>query len=156
MALAGLKTELIAEGLLFPSALAVAPDGRLFFVEVKKGELRIVSEKVLQPRPALSVVVPRGGEHGLVGFGLDPAFSQNHYLYTFYTQAQSGDESDKPRRNRLTRWTEQDGLASGEVPVLDNLPVGKCCHTGGKLAFASWPWAIRAMPIGEMRSILRG
>jgi glucose/arabinose dehydrogenase len=134
---AGLKTELIADGLLFPQSLSFAPDGRLFFAEVKKGELRVLSGRELQAQPVARVSVAPRGEHGLIGVALDPSFDRNHYLYTFYAQAQKGEEADKPRRNRLTRWTERDGVASGETAILDNLPIGKCCHTGGKLAFAA-------------------
>jgi glucose/arabinose dehydrogenase len=131
----GLKTEIIAEGLIFPSALTFAPDGRLFFAEVKKGDLRIVQDGALLPNPAASIAVARGSEHGLVGLALDPDFARNHYVYTYYTQVQKGSDAGKPRRNRLTRWIERNGQLSGEEPVLDDLPVGKCCHTGGKLAW---------------------
>src|SRR5690349_16949151 len=34
-AVAGFQTEVIAEGVILPQSLAFAPDGRLFFVEVK-------------------------------------------------------------------------------------------------------------------------
>jgi glucose/arabinose dehydrogenase len=133
----GLQTELIADGLQFPQSLAFAPDGRLFFVEVKKGELRVLAGRELQARPVAKVSIAPRAEHGLIGLALDPAFDRNPYLDTFYAQSQKGDEADKPRRNRLTRWTERDGLASGETAILDDLQVGKCCHTGGKLAFAA-------------------
>jgi glucose/arabinose dehydrogenase len=135
--LSGLKTELIAEGLVFPSALAFAPDGRLFFAEVKKGALRIIDGRSLLPDPAVSIEVARGAEHGLVGVALDPDFQRNHYVYTYYTQVMKGSEADRPRRNRLTRWVEQRGQLSAETPILGDLPVGKCCHTGGKMAFAA-------------------
>jgi glucose/arabinose dehydrogenase len=134
---AGLRSEVMASGLSFPSALAFAPDGRLFFVEVKTGVVRVLDGKTLQPEPVVRIAVDRGSEHGLIGLALDPDFSHNHYIYTFYTEAQRDAEAGRPRRHRLTRWTEQNGQASGEVPILDNLPVGKCCHTGGKLAFAA-------------------
>lgn len=135
-AMAGVRTELIAEGVVLPQSLAFAPDGRLFFVEVKTGALRVIAGKALQPRPVVAIEVARGGEHGLVSVTLDPEFERNHYLYTFYTQPLRGNDAGKPRRNRLTRWTEKDGTLADETEVLGNLPVGKCCHTGGKLAFA--------------------
>jgi glucose/arabinose dehydrogenase len=130
-----LKIELIADGLLFPQSLVFAPDGRLFFVEVKSGALRVLDGRRLQSEPVISIPVARGAEHGLIGLALDPGFQSNHYLYTFYTQAVRGNEAGRPRRNRLTRWVEQDGTASEERAVLDDLPFGKCCHTGGKMAW---------------------
>jgi glucose/arabinose dehydrogenase len=133
----GYKTELIAEGLVMPQSLAFAPDGRLFFVEVKNGTLRVLNRGALQTEPVASIQVARGAEHGLIGLALDPKFDENHYLYTYYTQALRGNDAGRPRRNRLTRWVENDGAASGEKAILDDLPVGKCCHTGGKMAFAA-------------------
>lgn len=132
----GLRSEVVVSGLSLPSALAVAPDGRVFFVEVKKGLVRVLDGTTLQVEPVASVPVARGAEHGLIGLALDPNFGRNHYLYTYYTEPLKDGDAARPRRNRLTRWTEQNGQATGEVEVLDNLPVGKCCHTGGKLAFA--------------------
>jgi glucose/arabinose dehydrogenase len=133
----GMRTELIAEGLILPQSLAFAPDGRIFFVEVKKGTVRVLANGVLQDRPVASIGISRGGEHGLVGLALDPGFAANHYLYTYYTQPGLGDTADRPRRHRLTRWTEHDRVADSETPVIDNIPTGKCCHTGGKMAFAA-------------------
>lgn len=132
-----LEVELIADGLVLPQSLAFAPDGRLFFVEVKKGLVRVLNRGAVQERPVASIGVSRGAEHGLVGLTLDPGFGTNHYFYTFYTEPQPGNAVGRPRRHRLTRWTEADGVASSEIAILDNLPTGKCCHTGGKMAFAS-------------------
>jgi len=134
---AGLRSELIADGLILPQALAFAPDGRIFFVEVKKGTVRVRANGVVQEKPVASVGISRGAEHGLVGLALDPGFATNHYIYTYYTQGGSGDTADRPRRHRVTRWTEHDGVADSETPVIDNLPTGKCCHTGGKMSFAA-------------------
>jgi aldose sugar dehydrogenase len=133
----GMRTELIGEGLVLPQSLAFAPDGRIFFVEVKKGTVRVRTNGVIQDRPVASIGISRGAEHGLIGLALDPGFATNHYLYTYYTQPGSGDTADRPRRHRLTRWTEHEGIADSETAVIDNLPTGKCCHTGGKMAFAS-------------------
>ena len=57
----GLKAELIVEGLQLPQSMAFAADGRLFFVEVKRGDVRVLDGKVLQEQPVLTVRVPRGG-----------------------------------------------------------------------------------------------
>jgi glucose/arabinose dehydrogenase len=131
------KVEMIAEGVLFPQSMTFAPDGRMFFVQVKQGLLRVMRGRELQEQPVLSVRVPNTAEHGLVSVTLDPGFAANHYLYTYYTKVGKGDRNDEPDRHRLTRWIERDGQASGETDVLNELPVGKCCHTGGKLAFAA-------------------
>ena len=121
----------------YPALWLSRRNGRLFFIEVKKGAVRVLDGKNLQTEPVASISVARGAEHGLIGLALDPDFGRNHYLYTYYTEPLKDGDVARPRRNRSTRWTEQDGRASHEAVVLDNLPVGKCCHTGGKLAFAA-------------------
>ncbi|MFN0073085.1 MAG: PQQ-dependent sugar dehydrogenase [Chloroflexota bacterium] len=131
-----LRSELVTGGLILPQALAFSPDGRIFFVEVKKGAVRVLANGLVQERPVATIGISRGAEHGLIGLALDPGFATNHHLYTYYTQPETGNTAGRPRRHRLTRWTEHDGVADSEVPVLDNLPTGKCCHTGGKMAFA--------------------
>jgi glucose/arabinose dehydrogenase len=133
--LAGQRSEIVAEGLVLPQSLAFAPDGRLFLVEVHRGTARVIQNGVLQPQPILQVEVARGAEHGLIGLALDPAYAQNGFLYTYYTEPVKGNQARDPRRNRVTRWTESGGTARDEVAILENLPVGKCCHTGGKMVF---------------------
>lgn len=132
-----LRSDLVQGGLVLPQSLAFAPDGRLFFVQIKQGLIRVIKDGQLQEAPVASMSVSRGAEHGLVSLSLDPNFATNHYIYTYYTEPQSGNSTNRPRRHRLTRWVEKDGLASSETVVLDNLPTGKCCHTGGKMVFAA-------------------
>jgi aldose sugar dehydrogenase len=135
-AVSGLRTELVAEGLVLPQSLVWTPDGRLFFVEVKKGDVRVLNGRTIQPSAVLNVAVSRGTEHGLISVVPDPAFVQNHFLYTYYSRPKKGSVADEPLKNRLTRWVEKDGTAGGELPILDEIPIGKGNHTGGKAAFA--------------------
>jgi len=120
----------------FPVSLAFAPDGRLFYNELRTGRVRIVENGRLKDEPFASLkVVNLSGysEHGLLGLALDPDFASNHYVYVFYSEP---DENGDPARQRLVRFTEVDGVGQDMTVILDDLPIGPgCCHNGGRIAF---------------------
>ena len=53
---AGFSETRVATGLLSPTAMAIAPDGRVFVTE-KGGALRVVKNNALLPEPFLTVSV---------------------------------------------------------------------------------------------------
>jgi Glucose / Sorbosone dehydrogenase len=118
--------------------LNFAPDGRLFFVEVNAGRIRVANGMELQSEPMATLAVQQAAESGLLGLALDPEFSKNHFVYAYYSE---GDRSDPSRgiRNRVVRFTERDGIAGEMTPILDNLPVSSTgaedAHQGGALLF---------------------
>src|SRR6266571_3798379 len=70
----------VLTGLNFPVSLSLAPDGRIFFTEKDTGIIRIIQPNgTLLPTP-FATVTPlfNGGEAGLLGLALDPAFTTNH------------------------------------------------------------------------------
>jgi glucose/arabinose dehydrogenase len=119
-----------------PVSLAFAPDGGLFYNELRTGRVRIVKNGQLQDEPFASVdVVNLSGysEHGLLGLALDPDFASNHYVYLFYSEP---NKDGDPLRQRLVRFTEVDGVGQDMTVILDDLPIGpECCHNGGRIAF---------------------
>jgi aldose sugar dehydrogenase len=133
----GLKTELVADGLQLPANLAFAPDGRLFLTEVSLGQVRVIERGRLLPEPFFSVDPAPREQMGLLGLTLDPAFSSNHHVYLFYSQAKDG----KPWRNRVVRVTDVDGKGVDLQVVLDDLPIGtqadRGSHNGGRLGFGA-------------------
>ena len=127
---AGFTDALLAGGLTGPTAMAFAPDGRLFVAE-ERGTLRIIKNGILLPTPFLTVSVDTSGERGLLGVAIDPEFAVNRFVYVYYTVPST------PRHNRLSRFT-----ANGDVAVagsqtilleLDNLSAG--IHNGGAIHF---------------------
>ncbi|MFQ5871590.1 MAG: PQQ-dependent sugar dehydrogenase, partial [Candidatus Geothermarchaeales archaeon] len=80
----GLTVEVVAEGLEVPWSLVFAPDGRLFLTE-RAGRVRVVEAGILVEQPLLEVDVATGGEGGLLGIVLHPDFSENGYVYLYYT-----------------------------------------------------------------------
>ena len=109
----------------FVTALAFAPDGRLFYTE------RAGTVKVWQNGAAktfATVPVASDGERGLLGLAISPTFSSDRYVYAFY--------SDPNRtQQHVIRWRDCAGVGTGAT-VLVTLPSGSdCCHKGGRLAF---------------------
>jgi len=126
----GFTETLIASGLARPTAMAVAPDGRVFVCE-QGGRLRVIKDDTLLSTPFLTVSVNSSGERGLLGVAFDPAFITNHYVYVYYTTATS------PIHNRVSRFTANGDVAleGSEIAILDLEPLGATNHNGGAIHF---------------------
>src|SRR5688572_1241157 len=123
----GFSETLVASGLPNPTAMAFAPDGRLF-VCLQGGQLRVIKNGILLPTPFLTVPVNSSGERGLLGVAFDPNFSSNQFVYIYYTTATS------PIHNRVSRFTANGDVGGNETVILelDNLTTATN-HNGGAL-----------------------
>jgi glucose/arabinose dehydrogenase len=111
----------------FATALAWAPDGRLFYAE-RSGTIRTFDGT--NRRVFATVSTSTSGERGLLGLALSPTFRDDHFVYAFYSRA------DDLSRQRVVRWLDRDGAGTSLTTIVDNLPAGAdCCHKGGRLAF---------------------
>jgi glucose/arabinose dehydrogenase len=128
---AGFTETQVVTGLAAPTAMAFAPDGRLFVAE-QGGRLRVVANGTLLAQPFLTVTVDSSGERGLLGVAFDPAFASNGYVYVYYT-------ATTPRlHNRVSRFTASGNLAvpGSEVPILDLNDLSNATnHNGGAIHF---------------------
>ena len=124
-------TETSINGLSNPTAMEIAPDGRIFVCQ-QGGSLRVIKNSVLLSTPFLTLSVDPNGERGLLGIAFDPNFATNNFLYAYYTV------SSTPRHNRVSRF-----MANGDVVVpgseriileLDNLSTATN-HNGGAIHF---------------------
>ena len=79
----GFAEVLVAQG-LDPTAMALAPDGRLFLTE-KHGTVRIVDNGQLLEDPFLVLDVDNYNERGMEGIAFDPDFIHNQFVYIYYT-----------------------------------------------------------------------
>ncbi|HJP92836.1 MAG TPA: PQQ-dependent sugar dehydrogenase [Pyrinomonadaceae bacterium] len=96
-------TETQISGLSNPTAMDIAPDGRIF-VCLQDGGLRVVKSGVLLPTPFLTLNVDPNGERGLLGIAFDPNFASNNFLYLYYIAASSAAKIlllKSPVENRL-------------------------------------------------------
>ncbi len=129
---AGFSEAQVAGGLANPTAMAVAPDGRIF-VCLQDGQLRVIKHDVLLPTPFLSVQTDSVGERGLLGVTFDPNFTSNGFVYVYYTA------TSPILRNRVSRFTASGDVAqpgSGKVIFeLDPLVATRKNHNGGALHF---------------------
>ena len=127
----GFTETQIATGLASPTAMAFAPDGRIF-VCLQGGQVRVIKDGVLLAQPFLTVSVDSGGERGLLGIAFDPSFASNQYVYVYYTT------TSPSTHNRISRFTAGGdvAIAGSETVILelDNLSLATN-HNGGALHF---------------------
>jgi glucose/arabinose dehydrogenase len=127
---AGFTDTQVAAGLRSPTAMAFAPDGRLFVTE-QGGALRVIRNGTLLPAPFVTVTVNSSGERGLLGIAFDPDFTSNNFVYVYYT-------ATTPNvHNRVSRFTASGdvAVAGSERILLDLEPLGATNHNGGAIHF---------------------
>ncbi len=108
----GLRLQTVSAGLNEPTDLAVTPDRRVLVAE-RLGDVRVVSNGVLQTRPAIALNdVWAGDGAGLLGLTIDPAFDKNHYVYVVYTT---------DRGFRVARFREAGGTLGERAILLDGI-----------------------------------
>ncbi len=127
----GFTETRVTGGLSQPTAMAFAPDGRLFVAE-QDGDLRVIKNGILLAQPFVSLTVSSSGERGLLGVAFDPNFASNQFVYVYYTA------TTPAIHNRVSRFTASgDVAAPGSETVLlelNNLS-GATNHNGGALHF---------------------
>ena len=132
----GFAETRVATGIASPTAMAFAPDGRVFVAQ-QSGALRVVKNGALLSQPFLTLSVNSSGERGLLGVAFDPNFASNAFVYVYYTTSTS------PVHNRLSRFTASasnpDVVAAGSEVQLLNLPSLSSAtnHNGGAIHFGT-------------------
>jgi glucose/arabinose dehydrogenase len=110
----------------FPSNMAFAPDGRLFYTEKDTGRIRIVEDGRLLPDPFAEIPVQGGGESGLLGLALDPDFGSSPFVYVYFTGPDG--------HNHLARLRADGDRGGAPENLLTLLPVSGI-HNGGDMVF---------------------
>ena len=134
----GFKATTVVEGINAATALAVAPDGRIFYAE-QTGRIRVVKGGNLLAVPAvdLSAKLDTWWERGLVGLTLHPDFPRTPYLYAVYV-------AKEPHTHHVvSRFTVVGDLldAESEVVLLEGDDQAKlggfqpAGHQGGSIVF---------------------
>jgi glucose/arabinose dehydrogenase len=127
----GFTQTVFAGGLSSATAMAFAPDGRLFVCQ-QGGRLRVIKNGLLLPDPFLTVTVNASGERGLLGVTFHPDFPNQPYVYVYYTA------TTPSLHNRISRFTANGDVAvAGSEGVLVDLdPLSSATnHNGGALHF---------------------
>jgi glucose/arabinose dehydrogenase len=123
----GVKVETIAENLEVPWSIVWAPDETIFFTE-RNGNLRIIQDGTVLEKPILSLDVG-GVEGGLLGIALDPNYSENHYIYLYYTY-----NDFISTENKVVRYVESNLSLSEDKVLIEKIPGGPF-HDGGRIKF---------------------
>jgi cytochrome c len=131
----------IDDSIVDPMELAVAKDGRVFFVE-RSGRVNVWNPGTKTSSPVGAVKPFTGLEDGLLGITLDPGFLQNQWIYLFYSdpETKTDDKGHKSGENRVSRFTLKEGqldLSSEKILVRIATQRDECCHSGGSLTFDS-------------------
>lgn len=117
----------------YPTALAFAPDGRLFYAE-RAGTIRVWQGGQSVAFASVPTVTTENlgtySERGLLGLAISPQFGQDHFVYALYSETNRSTQ-------RVVRFTDDcAGHGTAEATVVGGLPGGAdCCHKGGRLAF---------------------
>ncbi|MEO8897689.1 MAG: PQQ-dependent sugar dehydrogenase [Candidatus Dormibacter sp.] len=115
----------------FATALAFAPDGRLFYAQ-RSGTVRVWQNGAARTFATVSTVTTESdgsySERGLLGLALSPTFASDRFVYAFYSDANR-------TQQHVIRWHDCAGTGVG-AKVLLTFPSGAdCCHKGGRVAF---------------------
>lgn len=131
------KNVLTAGQFFEPTEMAILPDLSILVAQ-RRGELMFYNQatKALTQVGFLNVyhktTVPNvNAEEGFMGLTADPKFKDNHYIYAYYSPADTS-------VNRLSRFkfeNNQLDLKSEKVILELYSQRNICCHTGGSLTF---------------------
>ena len=129
------KNERFITGLSRATALAQAPDGRLFIAE-QGGVVRVFRAGELLPQPFVQLAVDASGERGLIGITLHPDFPATPYVFVHYTVLAGASGA----HNRISRFTAQgdQAMPSSELVLVDLPSLSTATnHNGGALHFGT-------------------
>jgi aldose sugar dehydrogenase len=134
-----LNVEAAVEGLTSPTDMAFLDENNILVLE-KWGNVRLISNGVLQEQPILQVPVNAEGERGLLGVAIsnrgssgdsddgddDSSSQTTTNVFLYYTQG-------NPLRNRIYKYQWNEGTLDNPRLILD-LPAGpRPNHNGGKI-----------------------
>ncbi|WP_203818674.1 PQQ-dependent sugar dehydrogenase [Paractinoplanes ferrugineus] len=117
------KPQTVVSGLEVPWGLAFLPDGSALVGERDKGDIRQIPVGGGDPKKVYQMPgVDSGGEGGLLGLAVDPAYARNQFVYAYFTSADD---------NRIVKFKLGD--KSPKV-IFEGITKGGR-HNGGRLAF---------------------
>lgn len=125
--------------LLDPMEIAIAPDGRVIFVE-RAGVVKVWKPETKETVIAGKIEVFKELEDGLLGITLDPKFAENGWIYVFHSDPETrvDEKEGKMGDNLVSRFTLRgETLVAESRKTLIRIPTQRveCCHSAGSLAF---------------------
>ncbi len=117
----------VATNLQKPWSMDFSGD-RIFFTE-KVGRIRVISSGILVNESLATLRVADVADGGLLGLALHPNFTENHFLYVYYTYADGN-----KLWNKVLRITESNNRLVDAKVVLDKIPAAEF-DDGGVIKF---------------------
>lgn len=143
-----LSVHTVVSGLSQPTSLAFIGSNDFFVLEKDTGKVRHVLNGVLQ-NTVLDLAVNSASERGLLGLALDPYFKLNRFVYLYWTESSTGNDStnlaDVPLLgNRVDRYVWNGVTLTFDLNLIKlrsyqadaNQPL-RGNHNGGILRFGS-------------------
>ncbi len=117
--------EIIAENLQIPWEIAFLPDGDLLVTERPGTLKRIGKEGQIYTIDDVEHI----GEGGLLGMALHPRFSENQWVYLYFTT-----KNESGLINRVERYRFGKDRLTEKTIIIDSIP-GATNHGGGRITF---------------------
>src|SRR6185312_4507436 len=131
------KHVLVQDHFFEPTEITILPNLDILVLQ-RRGEIMLYKHESGEVKQAgfLKVywrtnVKGVNAEEGMLGLSKDPGFSKNHWVYIYYSPADSS-------VNRLSRFTLlNDSIQNASEKVILEVKSQRdiCCHTGGSIAF---------------------
>lgn len=121
--------SIIAENLEVPWGMVFISNNNLLVTE-RKGTIRLIQDGKLLPDTVGKINVKQIGEGGLHGIAAHPNFSENNFIYLYYTYSGDGNNT----LNRVSRYIYKDKTLADEKVIVDKIP-GAIFHDGGRIKF---------------------
>ncbi len=131
------KTQLAMGDFFEPTEMTILPNFDILITQ-RRGEILLYKNETGEVKQAgfldayYKTSVPGvNAEEGVLGIAKDPDFANNHWVYIYYSPADTA-------VNRLSRFTyENETIDNATEKVILDVKSQReiCCHTGGSIAF---------------------
>jgi glucose/arabinose dehydrogenase len=119
--------EVYYSNLEVPWEIAFLPNQDML-VTLRKGELLVLRNKEIINRFKIDEVSAQG-EGGLLGIAVSPKFSENNFIYLYYTLQSQG-----KYENKVVRFKLSNGTLVKDIVLLEDIR-GNIYHNAGKIEF---------------------
>ena len=113
----------------FDKPWSIAFDDERIFVSEKSGKIQIITPTGILDSPLITLRTPEVFGGGLLGITTHPDFSNNHFLYAYYTY-----EENEKLWNKVIRITEENNKSIEIITIIDKIP-GSAFSNGGVIKF---------------------
>jgi cytochrome c len=131
------KHVLVQDHFFEPTEMTILPNLDILILQ-RRGEIMLYKQSTASVKQvgflnaySVSKIKDLNVEEGMLGLSKDPDFKANHWVYIYYSPADSS-------VNRLSRFSfENDTIINSTEKVILEVKSQReiCCHTGGSIAF---------------------